>query len=105
MTDFETEALEHLARAHTFRQELADAYATKPRDFDLIGALRMGVKFELETAQVYATLAATDRSKRAIEAALANMDRDRRQAGLTPRGADWQPGYEIPALPSTGGGR
>jgi hypothetical protein len=94
MSDYESEALEHLARAQSFRQELADAYAARPMDHNRIGAARTGVKFELETAQVFATLANTDPAKRAIEIALANMDRDRR---LAAQALDRAPGYAVPA--------
>lgn len=60
MTTYEQRALEHLDEAIEAREDLAVAYAFKPRDYDLVGRLKADERFHLGAAQVYAALAAAE---------------------------------------------
>lgn len=85
--DYEREALNQLESADNFRKILAAIYEDKPLDYAMVGALKAGIRYGLDAAQTYATLAILQRDR---------LDILDRLAAVEKRAA---------TLPSYGGGR
>lgn len=83
--DYVRESLNQLEAADNFRKILTVIYEDKPLDYAMVGALKAGIRYSLDAAQVYATLATVDRDRDRIRASLLeDFDRERRQLGLAP---------------------
>lgn len=95
--DYERESLNQLEAADNFRKILAVIYEDKPLDYAMVGALKAGIRYSLDAAQTYATLANVQRERaELIEIRLAELKRGRGGALLA---------FEEPrTLPSYGGG-
>lgn len=77
-------AQDHLADAVEAHDQLASAFAFKPRDYDLIGRLKSAERFHLGAAQVYAALAAAEATSTLATAAASPSD------DMTPEpGSEW----------------
>jgi hypothetical protein len=96
-TDYEREALNQLESADNFRKILATIYEDKPLDYAMVGALKAGIRYSLDAAQTYATLAtiAHDRAE-LVEIQLAELK--------ARRGGELLAFEEPRRLPSYGGG-
>ncbi len=61
--NYERMALTELESVRAFRTALAAVYDTKPLDYALVGVLKAGIRYSLDTAQTYATLATIARQR------------------------------------------
>lgn len=63
---YERQSLQQLEAADNFRKILSIIYEEKPIDYAMIGALKAGIRYSLDAAQTYATLATIDRERTAL---------------------------------------
>lgn len=63
ITDYERQSLQQLEAADSFKKILAVIYEETPLDYAMVGALKAGIRYSLDAAQTYATLATIDRDR------------------------------------------